>query len=195
MQAAAQAKQKPLTIADLEASRSSSVWVLNNTAPKGNVNMTMSDGQGQMIVVSVPVTWIPIDLTTQATKNAILTSPTFRRMITMGMLKLVDEDTAMTTMAGSDAQKEAQRIYSRAQELTVDEVGMPAEAKAAVAEGDGSISGFALNLANAKDMDEDQVLTTLRNNESSMSPADFRYIAENSQYPRVKARAAEMLVR
>lgn len=157
--------------------------------------MTMADGQGQQIVVSVPVTWIPMDLTTQATKTAILTSPTFRRMIATRMLRLVSDDQAMMTMDSVDAQKEAQRIYNRAQELHVDEVAMPQEAKLAVAEGDGSISGFAMNLANTRDMEEDQVLTTLRNNESSLSQADLRYIAENSQYPRVKARAAEQLVK
>ena len=157
--------------------------------------MTMSDGQGQQIVVAVPVTWIPIDLTTQATKNAVLTSPVFRRMVATGMLKLVPDDQAMMTMDGADAQKEAARIYSRAQEILVDEVSMPQEAKLAVVEGDGSISGFAMNLANTRDLEEDQVLTTLRNNESSLSQADLRYIAENSQYPRVKARAAEQLVR
>ena len=194
-QAQAVARQKPLTVADLEASRSSSVWVLNNSNPKGNINMTMSDGQGQQIVVAVPVTWIPIDLTTQATKNAVLTSPVFRRMVATGMLKLVPDDQAMMTMDGADAQKEAARIYSRAQEILVDEVSMPQEAKLAVVEGDGSISGFAMNLANTRDLEEDQVLTTLRNNESSLSQADLRYIAENSQYPRVKARAAEQLVR
>jgi hypothetical protein len=156
--------------------------------------MTMSDGQGQTIVVSVPVTWIPIDLTTQATRKAILGSPTFRRMIAMGMLKLVHEEQAMATMEQPDAQKEAQKIYSRAQELTTEVEAMPSEAQRAVAEGDGSVSGFALNLAAAPGMDEDQVLTTMRNNESSMSQADFKYIADNSQFPRVKAKAAEMLV-
>lgn len=183
-----------MTIADLEASKSSSVWVLNNSNPKGNVNMTMNDGQGQMIVVTMPVTWIPIDLTTQATKSAILTSPTFRRMLAQGMIKLLSEEQALLTMESAEAQKEGARIYNRAQELTMDDKTIPQEAKAAVAEGDGSISGFALNLANAKDLDEDQVLTTLRNNESGMSQADFRYIAENSQYSRVKARAAELLI-
>lgn len=154
----------------------------------------MSDGQGQQIVVQVPVTWIPTDLTTQATKNAIISSPTFRRMLSMGFVKLVSEEQALMTMENADAQKEASRIYNRAQELMTDDAMMPKEAQQAVVESDGSVSGFALNLAGAKDMDEDQVLTTLRNNESSMSAADFRYITENSQFPRVKARAAEMLV-
>lgn len=156
--------------------------------------MTMSDGQGNNIVVAVPVTFIPVDLTTQATKQAVTASPTFRRMVAQGLLKLVREEEALRMMETSEAQKEAERIYNRSQEQAADPNYMPQEAQRAKAEGDGSVSGFAMNIAMAKDIDEDQVMTTLRNNESALSNDDWNYIAQNSQYARVKSYAATKLV-
>lgn len=188
------APQKPLTIGELENSKSSSVWVMNSSNPKGNVNLTMNDGQGTQIVVQVPVTWIPIDLTTQATKSAILVSPTFRGLMAKGLLKLIREEEALAIMEQADAQKEAARIYSRAQDLSVDAAYMPSEAKRAQEEGTGSISPFAMNIVLSKDLEEDQVMSTLRNNESALTQDDMRYIAENSQFARVKSYAASKLL-
>jgi hypothetical protein len=156
--------------------------------------MTMSDGQGNNIVVQVPVTFIGVDLTTMATKQALISSPTFRRMLAQGLLKLISEEYAMQIMESPDAQKEAERIYNRAQDLTVDGAHMPQEAQRVKSEGDGSLSGFAMNIAMAKDLDEDQVMTTLRNNESTLGNDDWKYIAENSTFSRVKAYAAGKLL-
>lgn len=186
---------KVMTIGELENSKTSSVWVKNTSNPKGNVNMTMNDGQGQQLVIQVPVTWITVDLTTQATKSAILSSPAFRRMLAQGMIQLVSEEDALTLMQSADAQKEAQRIYNRAQDLNVDAAYMPQEAQKAQTESDGSISGFAMNIASSNDMDEDQVMTTLRNNESNLTEADLQYIAQNSSFARVKTFAAERLTK
>lgn len=184
-----------ITLAELEASKASSVWVRNNSNPKGNINMTMSDGMGTNVVVTVAVTWIPLDLTTQASKNSIIASPTFRRMLSMGMLQVISEDSALEAMGEPDAQKEAARVYSHAKELSMSEAYIPQEAKVAAAEGAGNISGFAMQLAIASDMDEDQVLTTLKGNESTMSRDDFKYIAETSSFPRVKVYCADKLVK
>lgn len=184
---------RALTLADLEVSKSSSVWVRNNSNPKGNINMTMSDGMGNNIVVTVPVTWIPLDLTTQASKTGIISSPTFRRMLSMGLLTLVSEAEATEVMSDAKAQKEAQRVYSHAREASLDAYA-PAEAKVATAESDGSVSGFAMQLSVASDLDEDQVMTMLRGNESTLTKADFKYIAETSAFGRVKLYCAERAV-
>ena len=185
---------KTISLQELEATKSSSVWVINNSNPKGTINMTLSDGMGNNVVVAVAVTWIPLDLTTQASKSSILASPTFRRMLSMNMIKIVAEDSANEAMSSERAQKEATRIYSHAQELSVSETSMPQEAKAAAVEGSGDVSGFAMQLAMASSMDEDQVMTTLRGNESTMSLSDFKYLAETSVFPRVKTHCAEKIL-
>lgn len=179
-----------MKISDLEKSDSSSVWVENKSNPRGIVNMSMSDGSGNNIVVTVPVTHIPVDLTTQATKSAIVSSPMFRRMVTMTMLEIISEDEAMQKLSTPEAKKEAQRIYDWTQSIhggaEIGKVEIPI-----VEEG---ISGFAMSLAELSDMDEDQVMSMLRGNEDTLSAKDWKYLAERSTYLKVKSLAAEHLV-
>lgn len=153
----------------------------------------MNDGQGQNIVVSVPTTWAPIDLTNQATKKAILTSPNFRRMLSNRMLLLVSNEVAEVTMNETVAQKETQRINSRVSELAFAAENMPVAAQKALAESDGTVSGMAMQMALGADLDEDQVLTTLQGNLSTMSDSDLKYIVNNSRFARVKEMAAQAL--
>ena len=184
-----------LSVGDLERNKdSSSVWVTNNSNPKGNINLTMNDGMGANMVVRIPVTFIPVDLATQASKAALVASPTFRRLVSMGMLVIISDDDANRVMSTPQAQKEAARIYNLVQELTTDASSMPEEAVKLQREGDGSVSGFAMNLVIAAGLDEDQVMTTLLGNESAMSESDFAYIAERSEFLRVKAYCAEHLL-
>lgn len=185
--------KESMTLGELEKSGSSSVWVLNNSNPKGNVNLTMNDGQGAQMVVTVPVTWIPVDLTTQATKSALLASPNFRRLLAVRMLILVSEDVASATMAQPAASKEAGRVYSRVQDMVGAVDTMPKDAQRAVAESSGVVSGMVMQLAAGSEMDEEQVLTTVQGQRSTMTQADLQYLAENSQFSRVKEYAAAEL--
>lgn len=153
----------------------------------------MNDGQGNKAVVTVPVTWIPVDMSTQATKSALLASPNFRRMISMGMLILVSEKIAQATMQTSAAQKEALRIYSRVQDMINSLDSLPQAAQKEIAESSGDVSGMAMQLAMGGDLDEDQVMTTLQGNISAMTEVDLRYLAENSKFARVKEFCAESL--
>ena len=74
-----------LTIAQAEKESGSALWVLNNSGGNckqfGVINVTIPEGNGQVYTIRVPDTSIPIDLTTQATRNAILTNPQFRRLV------------------------------------------------------------------------------------------------------------------
>lgn len=184
---------KKLSIQELEASTSSSVWVLNQSNPKGNVAMTMPDGMGGTVVVTVPVTWIPVDLTTQATKKSITSSPTFRRMMITGMLAVISDDDASKLLDTAEARKEADRVYRFVSDVSANESVIPQEVKSLQAEVSGNVSGFAMNLATS-DIDEEQALNMMRGNETSMTEDDFKYIAANSVHARVKSYAASKLV-
>lgn len=157
--------------------------------------MTMNDGQGTQIVVQVPVTFIPVDLTTQATKKAILSAPNFRKMVNQKLITLMRAEEAEAIMESSTAQAEATRLYNRAQDLSVDLTAMPVEAQRAVGEGSGELSGLAMNIVVSKDIDEDSIMTTMRNNEQALSQEDWKYITANSTFPRVKAFAAEKITK
>jgi len=179
-----------LTIGEAEKSDSSSVWVINSSDPKGNINFSVSDGMGGQVVIRVPVTWIPLDLTTQATKATILASPRFRDLLAKKFMTLVSEEYATSVME----QKAAQDEHARLMNYSINEIDksmMPKAAQTVVAEAMGEVSGFAMNLANSDSLDEDSALNALRGQESVLTKADFQYIAQNSSLARVKEYAAQ----
>lgn len=182
------------SLADAASAKETSLWVFNRSNPKGIINITMSDGMGNNLVIQVPVTFIPVDLTTQATRAAILSSPNFRRMVSIGILQIVPEILALKHMETPEAQKEAARVYSLTSENMMSDLDIPAEVKTVQAEAGGEVSGFAMQLALAEGIDEDQALNTLRGNESVLQKADYEYLAANSEFSRVKAYCSEKLV-
>lgn len=183
---------KPITIHELESSNSSYVWVCNRTSPKGNINLTVSDGMGKSIPVRIPITWIPIDLTTQATKQSLLSNPQFRQLLAKRQIGLIDPNEALEFLNDPEARKENERIYNVG---TIDAIGEAqennAQVSSAIAESSGDLSPFAMNIAVQNDMDEDEVLRELRNRSDELSKADYLYISQNSRQEKVKAYAAE----
>ena len=180
-----------LSIGEAEKEDSSSIWVLNVSNPKGNINFAVSDGMGGQVVIHLPVTWIPMDATTQATKATILASPRFRNLLAQKMVQIVSEKYALSVMAQSSAEEEAKRVYNRTVNKELDDNNMPIAAQNAKAEAMGEVSGFAMNLAFSESLDEDSALNALRGQESVLTKADMQFIAQNSSLARVKEYAAQ----
>ena len=74
-------KLTKITFKQLEANGDSSVWVFNQTNPKGRVHINVRENHGDPILITVENTWIPMDLTTSST-SAEVTSITPRIMPT-----------------------------------------------------------------------------------------------------------------
>lgn len=68
-----------LSLRELEEQSDTSLFVVNNTQPRGEIIFNVTTGRGRDHTVIVPDTWIPFDLTTQAKKAEIVDSPDFRR--------------------------------------------------------------------------------------------------------------------
>jgi uncharacterized protein YmfQ (DUF2313 family) len=191
------AKQlKSLEIYELEESSQSSVWVVNMTKPAGHVNLTVSDGMGKSIALRILKTWIPIDLTTQATKQSLLANPQFRGLVAKRMLRIVDAKEAREFMKNPDAQAEYEKIYGVGPIAAIgqDPSAGGNELSARMNEASGDINPFALNLAVAKDMDDDSVIRELRNRSDEMKQQDWQYLAQMHKSDKVKAFAAERAV-
>lgn len=187
-------KPKLLTIGDIEASKSSSIWVLNKSNPKGNITITVPNGMGNVVTVMVPVTWIPVDMTTQATKQSLLASPVFRRMMTLGMIAIISEEDAQKLLSEDDARVEMQRIYAMPQELSGNPETIPAAVTSIKSEVAGEVSGFALNISHTDSLDEAQVMNAIKGNDGTMTEADMKYIVANSKYGKVKTYLTERLL-
>ena len=192
-------KPQILTISQAEHdTKSSSVWALNSSGsgrPKGIVNITITEGNGRAQIVKVPVTIIPVDLTTQATKSALLMSPDFRRLVAGRVLSLISEEDAMKLLDSDQARAEQRRLLdidaSHENDIQPD---APQAAQSLMAEASGDIGGFAMNLAHTTQGDEDAVVAQLRNNAEALSKAELQYIVNNSTFAKVKGLAAELAV-
>lgn len=190
-----------ISVNEVEQSRSSSVWVLNVSggrgSSKGIINISVTEGNGRQTIVRVPVTDIPIDLTTQATKRALVESPDFRRLAAAGAyVKLIREEDAATLLSTERAKEEYRRLLSleRSSDDGV-QAGAPTEVQSMMMEDAGSIGGFAMNIAHSSDGNEDDVVTSLRINAENLTVTELQYIVNTSVFPKVKALAAELVVK
>lgn len=197
-------QQNFLTVAQAEKDKSSSsLWVLNNSGnqgslkQKGVINISIPEGNGQVNTIRVPITFIPIDLTTQATKNAVLSNPQFRRLVQGGLLRILSADHAEELLQSPDAQEEQRRIFSlgSADELQPLQETAPEQVKNIIQADQGTISGYALNLAHNSDGNEDDLVASLKANASTLTTEELKYIVNNSIHAKVKTEAAMRIVK
>lgn len=193
------ANPKALTISQVEQAQSSSVWALNSSGSRGEskgiINIGITEGNGRSAVVRIPVTFIPVDLTTQATKNALTMSPDFRRIVASGLVKLISEEDAMALLDNEESRREQRRLLNIDSQHEVQAEQYSPAVKAILAQKDGNISGLAMNIAHTTEGDEDTVVSNLRNNMESLNEGDLKYIVDNSIFAKVKTMAAERIVR
>lgn len=142
----------------------------------------------------IPVTFIPVDLTTQATKSALTMSPDFRRLVASRIITLISEEDATKMLDNDKARAEQARLLNIESLHEVDEQQQTAEVRSMMAEASGNIGGLALNIAHTTDGDEEAVVANLRNNAEALSKDELKYIVDNSQMHKVKVLAADLLV-
>lgn len=187
-----------MTISQVEQEKSSSVWVINTSSKdhsgKGIINLTIVEGNGSPSVVRIPVTDIPVDLTLQATKSALMMSPNFRRIVASRIVALVSDDEAIKLLDNDQARAEQRRLLNIDEVHRIQDDQFSPQVASIVAESSGKIGGIAMNIAHTTDGDEETVLVQLRNNISLMSKDELQYIVNNSVFHKVKAFAAEHIV-
>lgn len=171
------------------------VWVINNSKPRGNISLTLTDSVAGKIAVTIPVTFIPIDLTTQATKDAIVANPTFRKLVSMRMILICSEDYANSVMSTPEGEREHNRIYNVLQSYNAEEASMSGytEVESLKSVGEGQVSGFALTLCSGSELSDDDAMAAIRGQEGVLTKADYSYIAANSPHAKVKSFAAAKL--
>lgn len=185
--------QQTITISDLERDKNLSVWVINNANPPGAINISINDGTGQLIPLLIPMTWIPVDLTTQATKSSIITNPQFRRLVASNMLLLLSEEVAQSKLKTKEAQDENARIYKTSVGQNIESVNIPDSVKDQMNAEKAKVSGFVMNIVERKDIDESACLSALKSQAHTLSKDDLEYLINNSSYAEVKNWASSHL--
>lgn len=108
-------KLKELNLRALEMSNDTRLYVVNRCSPRGEILMSVTRPNGREQTVTVPATWIPIDLTLQSRRQELLDSPDFRRAVARGYVVPVDADEAEEFCANNSmAVTELSRILNRA---------------------------------------------------------------------------------
>lgn len=95
------------------------IWVINtsdqhaSTNSKGDVYVTVHRADGNATTLTVPVTWLPIDVTKTVTRKSILESSYFLDALHKKLLTLVTEEYALSLLERSDAAREQKRLDER----------------------------------------------------------------------------------
>lgn len=179
-----------VSISDLEKSNNSAVWVFNmsgssttSSTGRGVINVSVNDGVGNKIPIRIPITWVPIDLTTQATKSALLTSPDFRKLASKGVLKLISDEEAIKIVSTPEGAKETMVVHT-VEKYQGDLDNISADVSGEVTS--DAINPTAVSVTSRDDLDEDSCIGMLNRNEMVFNNEDYKYIAKNSKFSSVK---------
>jgi hypothetical protein len=186
---------KKVSINSLLKSEEEEIYVINTSAtingPKrgaSNVTFDVSYGNGQQRSVTIYASWVPQDLTSQASKSAILESPSFRDCIDQGWAKLVPNDEAETLLEDEDAVLEVQRLKSRHRAVNT-ALGVAMDTNEKLPKGlsvekdaeNGNVTPVLVDLCarDAEDIDHIEVYSKLRNLAPTMTLEDALYAHKN----------------
>ncbi len=179
------------TLNELARLDTQELYVLNTSKPKGNIAFVVSDGLGGKISVLISATWIPVDLTTKATRDVLIKSPDLRRLFTAGFVAFPTIEYVEQILQQEGAQQEVGRVYN-AIENHDNNIGVVNKESQAVLKG-SDVSGFVLTICNAEDIDEGEALNSARQQADTMTKEDLNYLMNNCKFPKVKSFAAAQL--
>jgi hypothetical protein len=101
-----------------------SVFVLNQT---GNSNasgdlknpaslvLSIRKEDGDLVTISIPKSWVPMDLSTHIHASYLKKSSDFRRLVSKGFLKILSAEEALSILEQPDADMEISRLANRAE--------------------------------------------------------------------------------
>lgn len=203
-----------LKLRDVEESKDTRLFVINNTQPRGEMLLTVTGNKGRSVIITIPSTWIPVDLSLQSRKSDILDSADFRRAVNRKFLILLDSVQAEDFVDNdATASAENNRILNHAggnsllaqnqieaPKARVDEIRQLAGTHAVPQAGEANaaaISGGVLqvvarcNSSGDEALDEREGLGILMG--MNLTQAELQYIANNSQKSQLKEFAATNL--
>lgn len=108
------------TIQDIIDQEKGPIWVRNTSSevvsPGGDIFISVSIA-GTARVVTVPSTWIPVNLTNQVPRKALTESPYFMEALTKGLIQAISETDSAKILAREGAKEEVERLAERARSI------------------------------------------------------------------------------
>lgn len=192
------------TVVQAERNKDSRLFVLNQSNPKGNVNVTIAASHGEKHTIQIPITYLPVDLSNQMEKESILRNPHFRRLCSNGMLVIVNPDQAEEFLKRPDVEREYRRVYgdnativqpatvnvqvnnnpTALEQLTVEDRALEA-----------GISPFIVNMIARIDTGENvaDLMAELDARMTELRIEELRFLADNTAEAKIKEWAEEAI--
>lgn len=201
-----------LTLRELEETRDTILYVLNNTQPRGQIVFNITTSKGRDHTVIIPDTWIPFDLSTQAKKSELIDSPSFRRAVSQRFIIPIGTDSADNFMTTNEhANNELGRIFNLAggnnsvaansiNTSKIDQIRQKAGGVSIASEAVGStesISGAVIQIINRSNsegedkMDVKEAISLLLGRKLNTKELD--YAIKNSMHSDIKTFASKQI--
>lgn len=111
--------KKYTTLEDIEKNSKGPLYVINATSnPNGRLTFSIPKASGQgHDPVRIPKTFIPIDISLDATRKRIIDSSEFRTTVAKGLLKLPTREYAELLLNSEEGQEELRRVENERAQL------------------------------------------------------------------------------
>ena len=192
---------KEIGIHDLMESKSPHVFVLNTSdlggvMKAGTINIPVTTERGRSLNVVVHNTFIPMDLSTQVAKKDLVDNPDFMRMVTKGLVTLVDEAWAKNELKDRDNRAEHDRIIKEMNRIGQARIeAEDAEEAKPDDSPEAGVNAIVIDAINRDDMSDTERFLSIRKVESQLKEKDWQYILKSTKHDRLLQMANNHLKR
>lgn len=88
------------------------LYVINRSSQNADILLNAVGDNGRSIAIMLPYTFAPLDITVFAPRTGLVTSSEFRRVLTAGLISIVDNASAEKAMLHPHVKKEIERIFN-----------------------------------------------------------------------------------
>lgn len=193
----------PITVRQAEEEKDSRLFILNRTRPVANISLNVTSSNGEKIIITMPISPCPVDLTNFCQKEDLLKSPVFRRLVAGAHISIINTEEAATFVANDPRGiRETKRIFQVntegdqyvdgvVQKIETTFIGREASTLAEQV-GAGSSNMFIENLVlRSKSEDASDLISELDARLDSLVLADIEYLSNHAHSPQIKEWAVE----
>ncbi len=174
--------KKRLTVDDLDPNEP--IFVYNNS--RGDHTISVRTGDGGVIPITVPKTFIPVQITEQVAPEVLIRSEDFRRACFKNVLILVPKKDAVPKLESKNAILEIERLRKQSNFSGIDYLKDPGDNTSiieAAKNTNPTVSIVIKDILMREDLSEDDKISLLANEErlGSMDRPDFEYVISTTE--------------
>lgn len=87
------------------------LYVLNQTRERASILLTCVSDRGESLSVLIPYSIAPFDITTIIPRSDLVASPDFRRALSAGYIRIIDNESAIAALGNKVVRQEAEKLF------------------------------------------------------------------------------------